>query len=344
MSLTHDTAPEGALQLADPVGPDGVYLGNPDPDTPHWHELRRAGIGGTDVAAIVGERRASSNARKIWHEKRGDVLPFDEESEPARWGRLLEPVIAEDWAARTGAVLLPGGIICNRAEPWMRAQIDRRVDWCPDQQVGTARPLGGVCAVEIKTRNAFVAGKWADDAPDDVLAQVAWQRRVTGLDHIHVVCLIGGQRLVEHTYTADPELEQYLTTAAGRVWDDVVNDTPPEIDWDDTLSQLLDMLVPNRAGARELEPETAARLLAAWQAKQVAEDMALKLKAAADAQVKHAMGEGDDAVEVLTLHGQPLFTYRSQTKRSVKVGDALAVAPELVHTSAPFRVLRGPQR
>ena len=330
------------LQHLDPVGPAGVYLGDPAPDSPHFHELRRAGIGGTDVAAIVGEK-PSSSARKIWHEKRGDVLPVDDEtSEAGEWGVELEPTVARVWARRhhVAAGLLPGGIVCNRDAPWMRAQLDRLLAWCPDRDAQDTI----ICALEIKTRNQFVAGKWVDDVPDDVLAQVAWQRRVTGLDHVHVACLIGGQRLVEHTYTADVELEAYLLAAATRVWDAVLDDVPPPIEWDSLLKGLLEVLVPNRAGARELGPEEAAGLLAAWRAKQTAEDVALRMKAECEGKIKAAMGDGPDAVEALTLGGQNLFTYRSQTKRSVKLDDALAVAPELVTESAPFRVLRGPQR
>jgi putative phage-type endonuclease len=312
------------------VTPDAVFLGDPEPDTPEWVAMRRAGIGGTDVVAIVGESK-HDNARTIWHDKRGDVLKLDDDadqSEAAEWGKELEPTVARVWARRRGAVLAHGGILGNVAEPWMRAQLDRMVIVCPDhddqEQI--------MCALEVKTRNAFVAGKWRDDVPDDVLAQVAWQRLVTGLDHIHVACLIGGQRLVEHTYTRDVGLESYLSTAAAEMWQCVVDDVAPEVDWDALMSDLLDTLAPNRSGARDMGTDEAAKLIAAWRAKQAAQDVAGNAKAYAEGLIKNAMGSGEDAVEVLTYNGETVFTWREQGREPYSVGPAT------------FRVLRGPRR
>ncbi len=335
------------LQQLDAVGPDGVYLGDPAPESPHWWELRAAGVTGTDVVALVGESQ-DANARTLWHEKRGDPIPRQPAGEPARWGQLSEPMIAEDFIDRHGlTALLPGGIVCNRNVPWMRAQLDRLLTACPLEvdPADLADPWtpGVSCALEIKTRNAFVAGRWRDDVPDDVLAQVAWQRRVTGLDHIHVTCLIGGQRLVEHVYREDSELEEYLFKAADRFWRNVLDDVAPEIEWDAAMARLLDVLVPDRAGERALDAEEYQRLYGLWLARQHAEDVAARAKEAQDAAIKAALGTGPDAAEVLTYAGEPVWTYRSQEKRSVKVADVLDVAPELV-TVKTHRVLRGPRR
>lgn len=332
------------LQQLDAVGPDGVYLGDPAPESPHWWELRAAGVTGTDVVALVGESQ-EANARTLWHEKRGDPIPRQPAGEPARWGQLSEPMIAEDFIDRHGlTALLPGGIVCNRNVPWMRAQLDRILPQCPNVAEGMAHLQAAPwCALEIKTRNAFVAGKWRDDVPDDVLAQVAWQRRVTGLDHIHVACLIGGQRLVEHVYREDRELEEYLFKAADRFWRNVLDDVAPEIEWDAAMARLLDVLVPDRAGERALDAEEYQRLYGLWLARQHAEDVAARAKEAQDAAIKAAMGTGPDAAEVLTYGGEPVWTYREQRQRSARVADVAAVAPELI-TLTSHRVLRGPRR
>ena len=314
------------------VTPSGVYLGDPTPGDPDWIGLRMAGITGTDVVAIVGESRRD-NARTVWHHKRGDVLerldddPDDPDNEPARWGNLLEPLVAHEWARRRKAYLAPGGIFGNHDVPWMRSQLDRLLLVCPD--VPAQDEI--VCALEVKTRNAFVAAKWRDDVPDDVLAQAAWQRLVTGLDHVHVACLIGGQRLIDHTYRADEQLEAYLFGAAQRVWQQVQDDEPPEVEWDRIMAELLEKLAPNRSGAREMTPKEYTKLMGAWVAKCEHAAIAGRAKAHAEAVIKNAMGSGEDAVEILTRDGDPVFTWKAVDR------DAYAVAP------TTYRALRGPK-
>jgi len=311
------------------VTPDAEYLGDPEPGSPEWVALRRAGITGTDVVAIAGES-TRDNARTVWHLKRGDAIerPDDDTTEAADWGNELEPVVARVWARRHSVYLGAGGIFANLAHPWRRSQIDRMVITCPDLDIQEQI----VCGLEVKTRSAFVAGKWRDDVPDDVLAQVAWQRLVTGLDHIHVACLIGGQRLIEHTYRRDDKLETWLLAAAEAVWENVKTDTPPEIEWDAIMAQLLDTLFPDRAGTREMSDAEFAELMGAWRARQQLEDDAVRAKGYAEAKIKTAMGSGADAVEVLTWSGIPVFTWRMTDRDGYTV------------PQKSFRTLRGPNR
>lgn len=339
-----------------PIGPglmahvlNAVYLGDPEPETPAWLALRAEGITGTDIRAIVGEDRRR-NALTVWHEKRGTAIADDDPAgEAAEWGNILEPVVATEWARRhrwfsthADGVTVPytstpfrGGIWRHHEASWMRAQLDYLLPWCPDVGITDAGRDAPQCALEIKTRNQFVAGRWRDDVPDDVLAQVAWQRMVTGLDHVHVACLIGGQRLVEHTYRRDAELEAYIAAAAAQVWDHVERDTPPEVDWDDTMVKLLDVMIPNRSGARELTTDEATSLLALWEAKQAAEDQAMKVKGVCDSRILRAFGDlqdGRPAAEVLSFQGENLFTYKQIDRRGY------TVAP------TTYRALQGPRR
>lgn len=312
--------------------PAAIYHGNPEPGSEPWVVLRRAGITGTDVVAIVGESRRD-NARTVWHTKRGDVIerrPADEElSEAALWGTLLEPTVAAEWARRHSVAIADGGIFVNSNAPWMRAQVDRLVATCPDRDDQDTL----LCALEVKTRNAFVAGKWRTELPDDVLAQAAWQRAVTGLDHIHVACLVGGQRLIEHTYVRDDRLEEWLAAAAWGVWECVQEDRPPEVDWDAIMVELLDALAPDRSGTREMTRDEYVTLMAEWRAKQECERQALLAKARVDGKIKAAMGDGDAAVEVLTFEREPVFTW----KAGPRAGYTVAPNPSVRRLIGPPR-------
>lgn len=340
--------------ILDRVTPAGVLLGSPAPGSEEWFALRRGGITATDLPKILGLSKYG-NARSVWHDKRGELDP-DPGGEAAHWGHLLEDVVTREWSHRRDADAFRVGLIANATDPWMRVALDRVVVWCPDADDIETRAVPNVegespmpaCALEVKTRSAFTAGRWRDDVPDDVLAQVAWQRLTTGLDHIHIACLLGGQRLVEHRYDADTDLEQYLLAAGWSVWRDVQNGTPPAVDMDGVLADLLDQLFPDRAGEREVDAATAERLLAAYCSAKDAEATAERMKDAARASVISEMGEH----EVLTHGGTPVFTYRPQTKQSINVADLEANDVELFEqvlsgghiTETTSRVLRVAKR
>lgn len=334
-------AGSGPPQLLDRVTPSAALLLPPgaDHDDPAVREVRRKGIHGSDVAAIVGATKRGS-ARTVWHEKHDGVhVDLPELAEAALWGRLLEPVVADEWARRHG--LDPGrlvdvGTVVNVDQPWMRAQVDRLLYACPDMTGAEADALDDLdpdravptCSLEIKCRSAYVASRWVDDIPDDVLAQVAWQRMVTGLDHIHIACLIGGNRPVFHRYDPDPELEQLLAAECGALWDRVLAHDPPDLDYSEVIDDVLAKLFPDRSGERELSPTEYGELLGPWSIWRAAAETAGEAKMLARGRVLEALA----GHEVLTYQGEPVFTYKQVKEHTV---------PE--HRKAAYRQLRGPQ-
>lgn len=294
-------------RAGDLITPTGQLISTAEPSTDEWFAVRRAGITATDVPKILGLSKYG-DARAVWHDKRGE-LPPDEAGEAAIWGHLLEDVVAQRWASIHGVTVQRVGIIANAQLPWMRAALDRLPDTCP---------LGrGRCGLEIKTRSAYVAGRWRDDVPDDVLAQVAHQRMTTGLDHIHVAALIGGQKLVEHRYDEDPELEAYLLEHTERLWGQVQSGEIPAVEPTQVLADMLDRLFANRSGDAEIDESRALSLVAAYQQAKALEAEAEAAKEAARAAVLDALGPA----EFLTSDGQIFFTYKQHTKHSVNVRD-----------------------
>lgn len=205
-----------------------------------WFAQRRAGITATDLPKILGLSQYG-NALSVWHDKRG-TLPEEPAGEAALWGTLLEDTVAREWARRRGVRVRRTGVWVG-AESWMRASPDRLV-------VGTGE------ALEVKTRSAFVMGKWSDGIPDDVLAQVAWQRLVCGFTRVHVAVLFG-QSMREYEYGPDAELEALLVREARAVWGHVVDDTPPAAPMDAVTARLLEMMQPCRDGVVECDAAVA---------------------------------------------------------------------------------------
>jgi putative phage-type endonuclease len=281
--------------MSELITPTGVLVTDAEPETPSWYAARAAGITGTDLPKILGYSRYG-NALSCWMQKRGEL--DDEAGEAARWGQVLEDPVAQVWAAENGLTVRRVGVLQHAECFWMRASLDRRVDGCPD----------GPCGLEVKTRSAYVADRWRDGVPDDVLAQVLWGLRVTGLHHMHVAALIGGQRLASFRVERDDVIEQYLVDAAAPVWQAVQEGTPPEThpDADGVLLDLLDRLYSSRAGDRELDPEKAEPWLEQYAAGNDLEREGKRLKTEAKTGLVQLLDDGDTGL----IDDVPVFTYR----------------------------------
>ena len=77
-----------------------------------WLKERMAGIGGSDAAAVMGLSKWKTPL-DVFLEKRGEIATDFVDSEPMKWGRLLEPVVRQEYAERSGEVvrLVPNEIV-----------------------------------------------------------------------------------------------------------------------------------------------------------------------------------------------------------------------------------------
>jgi putative phage-type endonuclease len=282
-----------------------------DADRDLWLARRRAGIGSSDVAAILGlsERRTPVH---VWRDKRGEMV--DEQTEPMLWGTLLEDTVAREWARRNRSVVQRVGLVANIEHPWRLATLDRRVAECP-----LNRATREACALEIKCRNAFTTHRWRSDVPDDVLAQVTWQLAVTGYEHIHVGVLIGGNDYRQTVVRRDPDVESYIL---GEVdWfrtDHVLADVEPP--WDLTkaaaLIELDNLMHPDRVGELDvMEIGEVLEYAAASAAKGAAER---RLKAA-----RAELARLADGRRTVTFGGELAYEFAPVTKATPDL-DALA--------------------
>jgi putative phage-type endonuclease len=165
-----------------------------DADRPDWLRARTGNIGGSDVAPILGLSKWCSPFER-WLHLTGQVPPEDQEpSEAARWGNLLEPIVAAEFSERTGIAV---------ARPWKRqgpvyAHPEHRQLRCtPDGFLGSFEAPDGLYSG--KTTTAWLAHEWdpeSKELPAASLVQLMHEFYVTGLDGAWVAALVGGQRLV----------------------------------------------------------------------------------------------------------------------------------------------------
>ena len=98
-----------------------------------WHEWRRKGIGGSYLAAIMGQSPWST-ARKVHRKKLGIKGVLEEDADKENWiakkvGHLLEPLVAEIFESKTGLKPYPvRKMFAHPDYPFMLANVDYFVD------------------------------------------------------------------------------------------------------------------------------------------------------------------------------------------------------------------------
>ena len=180
-----------------------------------WLRKRKKGIGGSELAAIIG-LSPFSGPIDIWKNKLGIGESFTP-TEQMRWGNLLEYSIAKEWNKRNGDYLMvPGKLIVHPSESWMRGTPDF-VLFENDLHNGPAAVL------EIKNTSAFAKGYWGNNenpkVPVNYVIQGQWYLHLTGLDTIHYGVLCGGNELICRTLSRDDELINELMNKGRDFWE-----------------------------------------------------------------------------------------------------------------------------
>jgi putative phage-type endonuclease len=186
-----------------------------------WLAGRRKGIGGSDVAPILGMSKWASPL-DIYLDKRGE-LEAEDENEAMHWGSVLEPVIRDEYATRTGHLVEYN--VEQRAHPkhaFALANLDGLVI-----RGRSAKPER---VLEVKTSR--IADGWGEEGTDEVPEAYALQVQhymwVTGLPVTDIAVLIGGNDFRIYTVEADRELHDMLLDVERDFWQRVLDGNPPE--------------------------------------------------------------------------------------------------------------------
>lgn len=278
-----------------------------------WLANRRRGIGGSDIAAILG-LSPWKTAVDVWLDKTGrsteDAIG---NAEAVRWGTLLEDVVAREYAERTDRTVQRIKRILRHPEhEWAIGNIDRAIV-SPGSRVRVAEDggtlLGADGILEVKTASMFKASEWGRDGDEDAVplhyqAQVMWYLGIAGQHWADVTALIGGQRMVIRRIHRDDETIAAMLERAHDFWRlHVLTRQPPA----PTTARDVERLFPADNGeAIEATDDLLAAYNAAREAKARIAQAEADYEAAAE-RIKLALGERS----VLTLNGQPLATWKA---------------------------------
>ncbi|MGW1277995.1 YqaJ viral recombinase family nuclease [Streptomyces tsukubensis] len=291
------------------VTPTGVIAAPAGLDREQWLDARRAGVGGSDIAAVLGMSKYTSPL-ELYLDKvgeLGDVPRSPELVEAAFWGHQHEPTIASVFAERTGLGVVEGpGMLAHVERRWMLANVDRYV---LDEQ---AQPSS---LLEIKTRSAYQLDEWLLGVPDGPALQTHWYLAVTGYRHAHVAALLGGNRLIIHRVERDEALVAHLVEIVGQFWQNVLDRVPPPVDGSEATESLLGHLYTVRSGAVTVaDPSDVLPLLDRRRELKAREARTADELREIDNRLKSVAGEA----EIVKTLGRTAFTWKQNGPLSTK--------------------------
>ncbi len=201
-----------------------------------WLDARRAGIGGSDVGAIMGFNQYKS-AYQVFLEKTGQ---YHEEidNEAVYFGNALEDFVAQEFAKRTGKkVRRLNKMLVHPEHDFMLANLDRVV-------------VGERAVLECKTASEYVKEAWeGEEIPASYLCQVHHYLAVTGFEKAYIAVLVGGNKFIWKEIERDEEFIQILIDREKNFWENhVLKDEAPPIDGSEATNDLIKKMYPQDDG------------------------------------------------------------------------------------------------
>ena len=250
-----------------------------------WLRYRKCGIGGSDVAAILGISKWNS-AISLWLDKTNQTNEPIEENEAMQWGTIMEPIIRNHFAEVTGKTVVEVKAMLQHPEhPFMLADIDGLTE---DDE-------GNPAILEIKTASEYKRSEWEEGVPAYYQTQVQHYLCVTGIQKAYVAVLVGGNSFKIYEVVADPEIQDMLIAVEKNFWNKVQNMIRPEMDGSDAAKNLLDSLYRGGVEEQIVMPEKAIEYVDAYIEAWAEEDDAKAKKQEASNHIKEIMGDYDKA-------------------------------------------------
>lgn len=203
---------------------------------------RPKGIGGTDIAVIMGLNPWKS-PMDLYLEKCG-LVDSPEENEAMYWGLALEDALEKRYIRDTKFPVV-------RTEPLRHPEHDWYVG-SPDGILPLAdgKILGGV-DYKTTSRRQDYGEAGTDQVPDWVATQAQWYMGLTGAEWWDIAVLFMGSRREWAIYRLphNQEIIDNLIEAGRDFWENhIVSQIPPPLDSSEGTKKLLNILYPQEQG------------------------------------------------------------------------------------------------
>lgn len=313
---------------------------------------RKSGIGGSDVAAILG-LSPWRTALDVYKDKIGETEKEAASSEAVHFGTALEDLIAKEFQTRTGMkVQKVNHQFSDKDSPWMIANIDRAIinrdiakrvwpliDPTADEidKYGN-RPLTTDIALECKTCNAFKANQWSPSQEEDikkglVLAddheipiyyetQLQWYCGVLKLRGMYLSVLIGGCDYRIYWVPFNPSVFEILKQKCSEFWHEhVLKRVPPE---PATTEDVVAMFPQSNGLSIEADQEM---VLAYGEYSRINGEIKNLTKQLEEYKKRIATGMKEN--EILTVGGEKVLTFKTQSRRTLDTKSIKEEDPDL---------------
>lgn len=253
----------------------------PPVGTEEWAFKRRRMLGASEAPCVLGidpYKTPLQLAREKW----GFDVP-KEAGEAARWGNILEPVVATELAERTGWYVEPNKTTYHHSQyPWMVATPDA---WTILK--------GNLVPIQIKTTSAYNADKWAEGPADTAHAQVMHELEVLGLPRCVVAVLIGGQKLKWFEVEIDSQISRAILSVEIAFWERVQSRVEPILYPSDTST--FNRIYPAHLPNKRLDLDDASPTLARWFLAKAQLKQAELEQDLAEAEIKQQLQDAEEA-------------------------------------------------
>lgn len=187
-----------------------------------WLELRKGGIGSSDVGTILGLNKWQT-PYQLWRQKKG-IDPAPQESFAMRAGHYLEDAVSRFYADETGNEIIKASagdwLIVNNERPYLRVSPDRTY-W----PKGMSRRACNKGIVECKTTQMEVDG---DSLPQHWFCQLQYQLGVAELERGAIAWLTAGRDFGYRDLAFDREFYEWIIEEVTRFWmDNIIGGAEP---------------------------------------------------------------------------------------------------------------------
>lgn len=267
-------------------------------DRNEWLDYRRAGIGSSEIATIVG-LNPYETPYQLWRRKIGLDEPKSE-TFAMKAGHYLEDAVSQFWSDATGRQIIKASagdwIVRNDEKPFVQVSPDRTY-WLDDNRSNDNKGI-----LECKTTQRVID---ADDLPKTWFCQVQYQLGGAEIQQGSIAWLTAGREFGYQDLTLVPDFYAWLVEEAERFWvDNVMGGKEPD------CANVQDVLIKYSRHTDSKVIEVGDEIMQAYnQLKDVRAEIS-KLEEQKEAlEAKLKMGFGD--AEAISYGGNTLATWKA---------------------------------
>lgn len=282
------------------VMPTGQLLLPADAPREQWLTERRRGIGGSDIATLLGINEYQTEY-ELWLDK--TCRATDEAQTGAmQRGVWLEPRLAEIFRERTGLAVRRCGLVAHRDDPRLRATPDRLAE-------------DGGC-VEIKSMATYskVRAEWRHGGiARSAYAQAQYQLLVTGRAHAWLVAYeIDQDPIVRGPVDRDESLIARMRARVEQWWPERVDhDQAPPVDMATVTDEEIALRWPDAEPGATVQAQWPSHVRALLAERAELKTAARDAAARAD-EIDQALKVMVGGAEALLIGDRPVMTLKSQ--------------------------------